>query len=98
MSIIFGAFAIFIAEEGMPDSAINNMYDALWWSVETITTVAYGDYVPVTPLGKTIASFMMFAAIAFLWTFIRLLGNMIITRRVKKQKQEEEESTMVIKY
>jgi hypothetical protein len=42
MSIIFGAFAIFIAEEGMPDSAINNMYDALWWSVETITTVAYG--------------------------------------------------------
>ena len=45
-----------------------------------------GDYVPVTPLGKTIASFMMFAAIVFLWTFIRLLGNMIITRRVKKQK------------
>ena len=42
MSIIFGAFAIFIAEEGMPDSAINNMYDALWWSVETITTVTYG--------------------------------------------------------
>ena len=29
---------------------------------------------------------MMFAAIAFLWTFIRLLGNMIITRRVKKKK------------
>ncbi|HKG86907.1 MAG TPA: hypothetical protein VKA95_01170, partial [Nitrososphaeraceae archaeon] len=27
----------------------------------------------------------------FLWTFIGLLGNMIITRRVKKQKQEEEE-------
>lgn len=97
MSIIFGAFAIYIAEAGMPDSAINNMYDAMWWSVETITTVAYGDYIPITPLGRIIATFMMFAAIAFLWTFIGILGNMIITRRVKKQKQEEDSDRVLDK-
>jgi Ion channel len=42
--IIFGGFAILIFEAGAPDSSIDNLPDALWWSIETITTVAYGEY------------------------------------------------------
>jgi voltage-gated potassium channel len=30
--------------------------DAMWWSVATLTTVGYGDLVPVTPLGKFLGS------------------------------------------
>ena len=85
-SIIFGGFAIYIAEAGKADSSINNLHDALWWSIETITTVAYGEYYPVTFAGRIIASFMMFAAIAFLWTFVGALGSRFIEKRLRKRE------------
>ena len=86
ISIIFGAFGFYLAEVGKPDSTINSLYDALWWSVETITTVAYGEYYPVTATGRIIATVMMFAAIGFLWTFVGLLSSVLVSRRLKKSQ------------
>jgi voltage-gated potassium channel Kch len=60
--------------------------DALWWSVETITTVAYGEFYPVTFTGKIIATGVMFAAIGILWTLIPLLSSRFIATRLKKAR------------
>ncbi len=38
----------------------------LWWSVQTITTVGYGDHVPSTAEGRFVASAIMIAGIGFL--------------------------------
>ncbi len=38
----------------------------MWWSVQTITTVGYGDHVPTSSEGRIVASAIMIAGIGFL--------------------------------
>jgi voltage-gated potassium channel len=38
---------------------------AVWWSVQTVTTVGYGDVTPANTLGRVIGALVMLAGIAF---------------------------------
>jgi voltage-gated potassium channel len=86
VTIIFGSFGIYVAESQStnPDASIRTLYDAFWWSIETITTVAYGEYYPVTFFGRVIAGVLMFAAIGILWTVVALFTSKLVEKRVKQ--------------
>jgi len=86
VTIVFGAFGIYLAESPSPDASIHSLYDAVWWAIETITTVAYGEYYPVTFIGRIIAGVLMFAAIGILWTVVALITSKLVERRVKKSE------------
>ncbi len=45
---------------------IHNYSDALWWGIVTATTVGYGDIIPVTSIGRILASIMMLVGIGFI--------------------------------
>ncbi|MFG0606626.1 ion transporter [Vibrio mimicus] len=53
---IFGALIYVI--EG-PENGFTSIPTSIYWAIVTITTVGYGDLVPKTPLGQTIASMTM---------------------------------------
>jgi voltage-gated potassium channel len=44
----------------------DNLGVALWWAVQTVTTVGYGDEVPTHAAGRTIAAALMLVGIGFL--------------------------------
>lgn len=57
--IIFGAALVLSAERPYPGSNIHTYPEALWWAAVTVTTVGYGDYTPVSPVGRMIATLML---------------------------------------
>ena len=62
--IIVSSVLIYVMEANNPDSPIDTLFDAIYWSVVTIFTVGYGDFVPVTTEGRTVAMVIIFAGIA----------------------------------
>jgi voltage-gated potassium channel len=85
-TIIIGSLAIFSVESQHPDSQINSMLDAVWWTVATVTTVGYGDVIPVTETGKIVAIFYMFFGIGILALFLSVLGTQFYKRRFEKEE------------
>ena len=84
--IISGSIVIFHLESGQPDSQINSRLDAAWWAVSTITTVGYGDMVPVTDAGKIMAIFFMLFGLAVLAIFLSSLGTIFYKRQFEKNE------------
>jgi voltage-gated potassium channel len=55
----FSAEAMYLAEATVQPRTFGTLPDAMWWAITTLTTVGYGDAVPVTALGKAIAGMTM---------------------------------------
>ena len=84
VTIIFGAIGTYFAESGSKDANITSLDDAFWYAIESITTVAYGEFYPTTALGRVISSLLMFAAIGIVWT----LGALVVSKMVEKRIKE----------
>jgi voltage-gated potassium channel len=61
--VIFGCLLYVI--EG-PDNGFDNIPVSIYWAIVTITTVGYGDVVPVTPLGRLVSAMGMLVGYAII--------------------------------
>jgi voltage-gated potassium channel len=52
--------------------------DALWWGFVTITTVGYGDFYPVTSLGRLVGVFVMFAGVGIIGALASILASILV--------------------
>jgi voltage-gated potassium channel len=63
---------------------------ALWWAVQTVTTVGYGDVTPVHPIGRIVAALLMIVAIGFLAILTSTIAsNLVIDDPETKRRAED---------
>jgi voltage-gated potassium channel len=84
--VIFGGIAVYLAEHGHRGSNITNLGDAFWWTVITITTVGYGDYYPVTTVGRLIAISIMLSGIGIFALLVGALSHIRFQRTEARLK------------
>jgi|SRR5689334_23204458 voltage-gated potassium channel len=64
--LLFSATAMYYLErEAQPDK-FGSIPDAAWWALATLTTVGYGDVVPVTPWGKLLGGVVMLLGVGMI--------------------------------
>jgi len=86
--IVGGGLAEYLAENKQPGANITKFNDALWWAVITITTVGYGDYTPVSPLGRIIATIVMFSGIGIVVTLVTVIAQKRVERAQERLKSK----------
>ena len=52
----------------------------LWWAVQTVTTVGYGDNVPTTSAGQLLAALVMLLGIGFLTVITAAITSTFVSR------------------
>lgn len=60
------SLGIYIAEHDAQPEKFGSFFDALWFAVETLSTVGYGDLVPITPMGRIFTGVIMFIAVSII--------------------------------
>ncbi|MET0509637.1 MAG: potassium channel family protein [Burkholderiaceae bacterium] len=57
----------------------------LWWAVQTVTTVGYGDHTPVTVSGRLVAALVMLVGIGFLTVITAAITSTFVSRTEGEQ-------------
>jgi len=61
-----------------------SFWDSVWWVLVTISTVGYGDKVPVTVFGRIIGILLMFFGVAVLSVVTATISSKFVTRMIKE--------------
>ncbi len=78
--VLVVATLVMSAERGHnPD--LDSFPDALWWSIGTVTTVGYGDVVPVTQVGRAFAYVLMIGGIGLFSALTANFASILVRRK-----------------
>ena len=81
--IILGTLMYIVEEQ---QNGFDNIPKSIYWAVVTLTTVGYGDVVPITTLGKTISVFIMMLGYAII-----AVPTGIVSAELSKNRKEKKQ-------
>jgi voltage-gated potassium channel len=87
VAMLLAAGALYIAERNEPGTLFTSIPQAMWWAVETITTIGYGDMIPTTPLGKMIGGIVAFIGICAVALPVGIISSGFIEELNRKRQQ-----------
>ena len=79
---------MYFAENAAQPDKFPSIIATLWWSVVTLTTIGYGDIVPVTVIGKILTAIIALSGVALLALPAGIItsGFLEESRKMKKPK------------
>lgn len=90
LMVWIGSLTVLDAERGAQGADITTFEDSIWWAFETITTVGYGDFVPVTVAGRFTAVLMMFLGVSALSVISASLAATLVKQGSKDPSPAQE--------
>ncbi len=83
--IIYSVFSEFYIENTIADSGIHSLFTSLWWTMQTITTVGYGDTPVYGVIGRTNGILIMVIGIGSLGYLTAGITSMLIDIRLSSK-------------
>jgi voltage-gated potassium channel len=96
MLLLVGASFAFIAEHDAQPDVFASIPDAMWWAIVTMTTVGYGDVVPITPAGKVIGSMIAVIGLGMVALPAGLLASGFSDQLHQRRRAFEEEVNRIL--
>jgi voltage-gated potassium channel Kch len=69
-----------------------NIWVGMWWALQTVTTVGYGDVSPTNPSGRIIGAVVMLYGVAFVTIFVAAITSIFVTRASQERGIAEDEA------
>ena len=96
MAVIVAATVVSVMIGGMLITLVDpeefpNLSTGLWWALQTVTTVGYGDVTPQNPAGRLVATLFLLEAISFV-TIVTAVITSSFVERARQQRIADSES------
>jgi voltage-gated potassium channel len=65
----------------------------MWWAIQTVTTVGYGDVVPGSTVGKVIATFLMLGGLSLFAVVTGAITSAFVAQRQKMMSDDDPVAT-----
>jgi voltage-gated potassium channel Kch len=84
--VVFG-----VVERLVDPHTFDNVWLGMWWGVQTVTTVGYGDVVPANTVGKVIATLLMFGGLSLFAVITGAITSTFIAQAQSQIRADEED-------
>lgn len=88
--LVVAASLMWMAEQEVQPEAFGSIPQAIWWAIITLTTVGYGDAVPMTAAGRVIAAIIAIIGIGFIALPAGILASGFVEELSEEQHAIEE--------
>ncbi|MDI6852848.1 MAG: potassium channel protein [Deltaproteobacteria bacterium] len=83
--LCLGTLGFFISETHI-DPWETRLWKAAWWALVTLTTVGYGDVVPVTGAGRLVGAGLMFGGLLMLSLLTATIASVFVERKFRRER------------
>ncbi len=95
VALWFGAVVIWgVVEHLVDDQTFPTVWLGMWWALQTVTTVGYGDVVPQSDVGRVFATLLMLGGLAFLSVVTATITSSFVARRQSELQQTTDDPVM----
>ncbi len=83
-----------VAEHLLDEETFPTVWLGMWWALQTVTTVGYGDVVPQTDAGRALATVLLLGGLAFLSVVTAVITSSFVARRQRELMDAADDPTI----